>query len=110
MPKGLRVRRLHKAFLRYHDPNNWPVLREALRRMGRAELIGRGRHQLFPALSAAGHRPATRGRRSVVPAPAPSGAQRTGLPSRGRSHSHAAARGAPSAKRVAARPPADHGP
>jgi radical SAM superfamily enzyme YgiQ (UPF0313 family) len=30
------VRRLHKAFLRYHDPNNWPVLREALRRMGRA--------------------------------------------------------------------------
>ncbi|MGC1303831.1 MAG: YgiQ family radical SAM protein, partial [Caulobacteraceae bacterium] len=28
--KGLRQRRLHKAFLRYHDPENWPVLREAL--------------------------------------------------------------------------------
>ncbi|EQD76189.1 hypothetical protein B1A_03459, partial [mine drainage metagenome] len=35
VPKGLKVRRLHKAFLRYHDPNNWPMLREALRRMGR---------------------------------------------------------------------------
>jgi len=25
--------RLHKAFLRYHDPENWPLLREALQRM-----------------------------------------------------------------------------
>jgi len=33
-PEGPAVRRLHKAFLRYHDPNNWPLLREALRRMG----------------------------------------------------------------------------
>jgi uncharacterized radical SAM protein YgiQ len=49
VPKGLRVRRLHKAFLRYHDPDNWPVLREALRRMGRAELIGPGRAQLVPS-------------------------------------------------------------
>ncbi|MGH8232499.1 MAG: YgiQ family radical SAM protein [Steroidobacteraceae bacterium] len=49
VPRGLRVRRLHKAFLRYHDPNNWPLLREALRRMGRADLIGRGRGQLVPA-------------------------------------------------------------
>ena len=32
--KGLRQRRLHKAFLRYHDPDNWPVLREALERDG----------------------------------------------------------------------------
>jgi hypothetical protein len=38
--KGLERRRLHKAFLRYHDPHNWPVLREALRRMGRTDLIG----------------------------------------------------------------------
>ena len=44
IPKGLKVRRLHKAFLRYHDPENWPVLREALRRMGRADLIGNGKH------------------------------------------------------------------
>jgi radical SAM superfamily enzyme YgiQ (UPF0313 family) len=54
VPKGLKVRRLHKAFLRYHDPNNWPVLREALRRMGRADLIGNGRHQLVPAYQPAG--------------------------------------------------------
>lgn len=49
VPKGLKVRRLHKAFLRYHDANNWPMLREALRRMGRADLIGNGRQQLVPA-------------------------------------------------------------
>jgi len=49
VPKGLRVRRLHKAFLRWHDPENWPLLREALRRMGRAELIGPRRDQLIPA-------------------------------------------------------------
>jgi uncharacterized radical SAM protein YgiQ len=49
IPKGLKVRRLHKAFLRYHDANNWPILREALRRMGRADLIGNGKQQLIPA-------------------------------------------------------------
>ena len=48
IPKGLKVRRLHKAFLRYHDANNWPMLREALRRMGREDLIGSGKHQLVP--------------------------------------------------------------
>ena len=47
--KGERRRRLHKAFLRYHDPNNWPLLREALKRMGRHELIGSGKHHLIPA-------------------------------------------------------------
>ena len=47
--KGLRQRRLHKAFLRYHDPENWPVLREALRAMGRADLIGPRPDQLVPA-------------------------------------------------------------
>jgi radical SAM superfamily enzyme YgiQ (UPF0313 family) len=40
--RGGRQRRLHKAFLRYHDPENWPLLREALQRMGRADLIGNG--------------------------------------------------------------------
>jgi uncharacterized radical SAM protein YgiQ len=54
IPKGLKVRRLHKAFLRYHDPDNWPVLREALRRMGRADLIGNARAQLVPAFQPAG--------------------------------------------------------
>ena len=42
-------RRLHKAFLRYHDPVNWPVLRKALVRMGRADLIGNGKRHLVPA-------------------------------------------------------------
>ncbi|BDV35337.1 YgiQ family radical SAM protein [Methylocystis iwaonis] len=46
--KGIRQRRLHKAFLRYHDPENWPMLREALKAMGRADLIGPGKHQLVP--------------------------------------------------------------
>ncbi len=45
---GLRQRRLHKAFLRYHDPENWAVLREALKRMGRADLIGSGKQHLVP--------------------------------------------------------------
>src|SRR5262249_62273650 len=52
--KGLRQRRLHKAFLRYHDPENWPVLRDALKAMGRADLIGPGTHQLVPATQPAG--------------------------------------------------------
>jgi uncharacterized radical SAM protein YgiQ len=46
--KGDKRRRLHKAFLRYHDPNNWPLLREALNEMGRSDLIGNGKHQLIP--------------------------------------------------------------
>ncbi|MFN0313541.1 MAG: YgiQ family radical SAM protein [Burkholderiales bacterium] len=46
--KSGRARRLHKAFLRYHDPENWPMLREALRNMGRADLIGRSKHHLVP--------------------------------------------------------------
>ncbi|MBC7905885.1 MAG: DUF3362 domain-containing protein, partial [Rhodospirillaceae bacterium] len=47
--KGLRQRRLHKAFLRYHDPENWPILRDALKAMGRADLIGPGKHQMIPS-------------------------------------------------------------
>lgn len=47
--KGLKQRRLHKAFLRYHDPDNWPLLRDALKQMGRADLIGSRPDQLVPA-------------------------------------------------------------
>ena len=47
--KGLKQRRLHKAFLRYHDPKNWPLLREALARMGRSDLIGNGKRHLVPS-------------------------------------------------------------
>lgn len=47
-PKGLKQRRLHKAILRYHDPENWPIIREALENMGRKNLIGRAKHHLVP--------------------------------------------------------------
>lgn len=47
--RGAKQRRLHKAFLRYHDPNNWPLLREALKRLGRSDLIGNGKRHLVPA-------------------------------------------------------------
>jgi uncharacterized radical SAM protein YgiQ len=46
--RGEKRRRLHKAFLRYHDPNNWPLLRDALKAMGRADLIGNGKQHLIP--------------------------------------------------------------
>ena len=46
--KGDKRRRLHKAFLRYHDPNNWPLLREALKSMGRSDLIGNSKQHLIP--------------------------------------------------------------
>jgi uncharacterized radical SAM protein YgiQ len=48
VPKGINQRKLHKAFLRYHDPDNWPLLRTALHKMGRADLIGNGAHHLIP--------------------------------------------------------------
>ena len=49
--KSQEQRTLHKAFLRYHDAQNWPMLRKALRRMGRSELIGSGDGCLVPAES-----------------------------------------------------------
>jgi uncharacterized radical SAM protein YgiQ len=78
IPKGLKIRRLHKAFLRYHDANNWPLLREALRRMGRADLIGNGRQQLIPAYQPAGTGGASEGRRGAPVRPFRT--QHTGLP------------------------------
>jgi uncharacterized radical SAM protein YgiQ len=52
--RGERQRKLHKAFLRYHDPNNWPLLRAALKAMGRADLIGNGKKHLVPNFQPAG--------------------------------------------------------
>ncbi len=52
--KNLKVRRLHKAFLRYHDPRNWPLLREALKEMGREDLIGNGKRHLIPSFQPRG--------------------------------------------------------
>jgi len=48
------MRKLHKAFLRYHDAENWPLLRDALKEMGRADLIGNGKKHLIPSFQPAG--------------------------------------------------------
>src|SRR5690606_9313101 len=47
--RNARDRKIQKAFLRYHDEKNWPLLREALKEMGRADLIGDKDYQLVPA-------------------------------------------------------------
>lgn len=49
--KSLKRRQIHKAFLRYHDPQNWPLLRQTLRYMGKDELIGSGKECLIPVES-----------------------------------------------------------
>ena len=56
IPKAIAQRRLHKAFLRWHDPANWPLLRDALTRMGRTDLIGKGKNCLIPAIQPKGTR------------------------------------------------------
>ena len=77
--RGERRRRLHKAFLRYHDANNWPLLREALKAMGRADLIGNGKHHLIPT-----YQPLTTGeytsarRKNSTPPSGPSAPPRKG--------------------------------
>jgi uncharacterized radical SAM protein YgiQ len=86
VPKGIKVRRLHKAFLRYHDSANWPVLREALKRMGRSDLIGNGKHHLIPAFQPIG---AVRRPGSTA---LPFRTQHSGLP---KSHTAARRRGRP---------------
>jgi uncharacterized radical SAM protein YgiQ len=81
--KGDRRRRLHKGFLRYHDPNNWPMLRDALKQMGRADLIGNGKHHLVPTFQ-----PLTDGayasprRKNSTPRKGTVLTQHTGLPPR----------------------------
>ena len=95
--RGDRRRRLHKAFLRYHDANNWPLLREALKTMGRSDLIGNGKHHLIPTFQPLGDGGYTSARRkNSTVSPVKSGAlkaarqpvkgsmltQHTGLPPR----------------------------
>ncbi len=75
--KGLRQRRLHKAFLRYHDANNWPLLRDALRHMGRADLIGNSKKHLIPAWQPAGTGTSPEGKRAKATT---FRTQHTGLP------------------------------
>jgi uncharacterized radical SAM protein YgiQ len=79
--RDLARRRLHKAFLRYHDPANWPLLREALHRMGRDDLIGSGKQALVPSWQPHGESP-KRGGRKIQRGVALT--QHTGLPPRKR--------------------------
>jgi len=82
--RGERRRRLHKAFLRYHDPNNWPLLRDALKAMGRADLIGNGKHHLVPTFqpSTSGAYDSPRRKNSTQPKKGRVLTQHTGLPPR----------------------------
>jgi uncharacterized radical SAM protein YgiQ len=64
-----KIRRLHKAFLRYHDPANWEILREGLLRMGRSDLIGSGEHCLIPRLSPVAAAAAKADLRNETPGP-----------------------------------------
>ncbi|WP_313313006.1 YgiQ family radical SAM protein [Pulveribacter sp.] len=86
--RGERRRRLHKAFLRYHDPNNWPLLREALKNMGRADLIGNGKHHLIPTfqpLTDGGYQSARRkNSTAATSAPGARGVTGASQPQRGR--------------------------
>ncbi len=90
--RGEKRRRLHKAFLRYHDSANWPLLREALKSMGRADLIGNGKHHLIPTfqpLNDGGYTSARRKNSTVAEVKRPAApvkgrllTQHTGLPPR----------------------------
>ena len=81
--RGEKRRRLHKAFLRYHDANNWPLLREALKTMGRADLIGNGKQHLVPTwqpLAESGYQSARK--KNSTPVKGRILTQHTGLPPR----------------------------
>jgi uncharacterized radical SAM protein YgiQ len=80
--KSPRARKLHKAFLRYHDPDNWPILREALERMSRRDLIGYGRKALVPPRQPAGWQPKTKKAHAGSPKRGRFYTQHTGLPPR----------------------------
>ncbi len=55
-PRVGKIRKFHKALLRYHDPENWESIREGLKRMGRSELIGNGPQHLVPRSDAGASR------------------------------------------------------
>jgi uncharacterized radical SAM protein YgiQ len=77
VPRRAGTRRLHKALLRYHDPANWPLIREALTRMGREDLIGSGEEHLVPRHQPG---PTSKARRARGPGRGQALTQHTGLP------------------------------
>ncbi|WP_216821726.1 YgiQ family radical SAM protein [Uliginosibacterium sp. TH139] len=56
-PRLAKQRRLHKALLRYHDPDNHELIREFLVDINRRDLIGNSPHHLVPRASAMLQRP-----------------------------------------------------
>lgn len=62
------IRDRHKALLRYHDPANWPLIRQALENMGKKHLIGGRRDCLVPAPTVEEMREARRQGRRAQPA------------------------------------------
>lgn len=113
--RGDKRRRLHKAFLRYHDANNWPLLREALKSMGRADLIGNGKHHLIPtwqpltdgSYTSARKKNSSASAETVKSSPVTKGrllTQHTGLPPRDNGAGRKAAGGAKPLRPAAPRP------
>nr|WP_235017399.1 YgiQ family radical SAM protein [Nitrincola tapanii] len=105
--KGEKQRRLHKAFLRWHDPANWPLLREALKTMGRADLIGEGEMQLIPSSDEVGTYTSHRRKNTPGAARTAKGkllTQHTGLPPStqrlGKNVPHSGAKSRPNKKRT----------
>ena len=72
-PRLARQRRLHKALLRYHDPENFELIREFLLEFGREDLIGSSPQHLVT------RGPATHAR----PQPAPKNKGPRGFPGKG---------------------------
>ncbi len=79
--RGGRQRKLQKAFLRYHDARNWPLLREALKAMGRADLIGNGKRHLVPAWQPKEDMPSSRSTQTTKP-PLGAASRKSGLAGR----------------------------
>ncbi|MGF6271758.1 putative radical SAM protein YgiQ [Massilia sp. UYP11] len=92
--KSGKTRKLHKAFLRYYDPENWPILREGLKRMGRSDLIGNGERHLIPPPG------------GELPGAAREERRPAGAPPKGRTVEVAPRRAAPGADRRGQRTPA----
>ena len=100
-----RRRRLHKAFLRYHDPDNWPMLREALKAMGREDLIGNGKKHLIPLYQPAGTGTKPEGVRGAHKAGTPKSAPHKTLPARsGGARTGAAKSGGSESPRASSKP------
>lgn len=98
VPSGQKIRTLHKALLRYHDPANWALLHETLTEMGRSDLIGPGSDTLIPAYQP--QRIANRSRADKGPRPGSARTQHTGLPPAHKGHPYESKAGLTATNRV----------